>query len=131
MYHSKDFRDIYDKGYVDAIYIKDYEIIPKGGKYNPLDEQLQNPNKISIYHRYIETYVNLDYDIFKKAIENKDYVENECWLNAINDYYKNLFQHKKITRETILELINKTEDNIKDGISVTEVLPFFKNTEYN
>ena len=120
------FIDIYEKGYVDAIYIKDYEIIPKRGKCNPAAEQLKNQDKVSIYHKYIETSANLDYDDLREAIENKNYVKNECWLNAITEYYiKNLFQHKKITRGTILELINKTEDNIKDGISVIEVLPLF------
>ena len=104
----------------------DYDKLPKKGKYDPLDEGLRSQDKISIYHKYIETHVNLEYENLKEAIENKDYIENECWLNAITDHYKNLFQHKKITRETILELINKTEDNIKDGISVNDVMPFFQ-----
>ena len=30
-----------------------------------------------------------------------------------------------ITREIILEILGKTEDNIKEGLSITDVLPFF------
>jgi hypothetical protein len=127
MLTNEDFYNMYEKGYIDAIYIIDYDKLPKKGKYKPLDESLRSQDKISIYHKYIETYVNLEYEHLKEAIENKDYIENECWLNAITDYYKNLFQHKKITRETILTLINETEDNIKDGISVNDVMPLFSN----
>ena len=75
MLTSTDFIWIYEKGYVDTIYIKDYEIIPKRGKYNPAAEQLKNQDKVSIYHQYIETSVNLDYDNLREAIENKNYVK--------------------------------------------------------
>ena len=31
-----------------------------------------------------------------------------------------------MTRETILEILGRTEEGIKDGLSTKEVLPFFK-----
>jgi hypothetical protein len=123
---DKNFKEVYARNYIDAVYIMDYDLIPTKGKSRPLDKQLRNQENISIYHRYVETHVDLAYDNLREAIENKNYIENECWLNAITDHYKNLFQHKKITRETILQTINKTEDNIKHGISVNEILPFFE-----
>ena len=88
----------------DAMYIKHFDIMPTKGKYKPLKEQLKNNDKISIYHRYIETAVNLEYDNLREAIENKNYVKNECWINAITDNYKDTLLAKKrnpITRETI------------------------------
>jgi hypothetical protein len=47
------------------------------------------------------------------------------------DVYKdNLLSSDKkrnvITREKILQIIDKTEDNIKDGLSIEDVLPFFQ-----
>ena len=114
---------------LDAVYIMNAEPIPSKGKYKPLDTPLRNQEKVSIYHKYIETPVNLEYETLREAIENKNYVENECWLNAITEHYKESLLSKKrnpITRETILNIINKTEDNIKDGITINEILPFFE-----
>ena len=46
------------------------------------------------------------------------------------DFYGDnlLSQERKrnlITREIILEILGKTEEHIKEGLSITEVLPFF------
>ena len=79
----------------DAIYIKHVEAIPTKGKYKPLDTPLRNQEKVSIYHKYIETPVNLEYETLREAIENKNYVENECWLNAITEHYKESLLSKK------------------------------------
>ena len=51
-------------------------------------------------------------------------------LNTLNDFYGDnlLSQDKKrnvITRQIILDTIGKTEDTIKDGISLQDMLPFF------
>ena len=85
-----------------------------------------NQEKISIYHPYITTTVNLPSETLREALENKAHKANECWLNAILDNYSHtLLSQKKNNREKILEIINKTEDNIKSGISVNEMIPFF------
>ena len=64
------------------------------------------------------------------AIKNNKYVENECWINSIYDFYHDtlLRPDKKknmITRQTILEVLGRTEEDIKIGLTVDDVLPFF------
>ena len=124
---NKDFREMYERGYIEVIYIMDYDIIPTtGSKYQPLDENLMNQSKISMYHPYITTTINLAGETLREAIENKSHRVNECWLNAILDNYSHtLLKQKKNTRDKILEIINRTEDDIKNGISVNEMLSFF------
>ena len=61
-------------------------------------------------------------DTFAEAIKNKKYKKDECWINALFDVYGETlldpFKNKRyvITRETILQVIGKTEENIKDGL---------------
>ena len=50
-------------------------------------------------------------------------MENECWINTLYDFYGDnlLSQDKKrnvITRDIILETLGRTEDNIKEGLSI-------------
>ena len=48
-------------------------------------------------------------------------------MNAILDNYSHtLLAQKRNNRERILELINKTEDDVKNGLSVNEMMPFFE-----
>ena len=87
---------------------------------------------MSMYHKYIDTVLNLEADTLKEALDNKTYVKNECWINTLYDYYKddllNLEKSKRycITKAMILETIGKTEENIKQGVSVLEIQPFFE-----
>ena len=75
----------------------------------------------------------IDYtnDKSRALIQRKhNYVENECWINTLYDVYgDNLLSSTKkrnaVTREIILQIINKTEDDIKNGLSVHDILPFF------
>ena len=122
------FRDKFAREYIDAMYIMNYDIIPTSGKrYRPLEEDLTNQCKLGIYNTYITTAVNLPCETLKEALENKSHRANECWLNAILDNYSHtLLSQKKNNREHILNIINKTEDNIKNGISVNDMMPFFK-----
>ena len=54
---------------------------------------------------------------------------NECWLNALTDYYGDTVlgsnRREVLSREKLLELIGKTEENVKDGCSLPDVIPFF------
>ena len=75
--------------------------------------------------------MDLTKDTFKEAIQNNNYTKDECFLNTIYDFYRdNLLNPDKkrnvITREIILETIGKTEDNVKEGLSIDDVLPFFE-----
>ena len=80
---------------------------------------------------YISTELDLSQKTFKDSIATKKhYMENECWINALYDFYGDnlLSQDKKrnvITRDIILETLGRTEDNIKEGLSISEILPFF------
>ena len=48
-------------------------------------------------------------------------------MNAILDNYSHtLLAQKNNNREKILEIINKTEDDVKNGLSVNEMMPFFE-----
>jgi hypothetical protein len=81
----------------------------------------------------------IDYtnDKSRALIQRKhNYVENECWINTLYDVYgDNLLSSTKkrnaVTREIILQIINKTEDDIKNGLSVHDILPFLCISDYN
>ena len=102
-------------------------------EYKPLEQKLQDTQKISMYHKYIDTRLNLECETFDEAIKNNIYIEKECCINTLYDYYGDglLNPNKKqksylITREMILETVGKTEDNIKDGIKLPELKLFFE-----
>jgi len=58
------FTHKFEQGYIDAIYIIGYDMIPTTSKkYKLLDEELMNQEKISIYNPYITTSINLLRDI--------------------------------------------------------------------
>ena len=72
----------------------------------------------------------MDATTFKDAISKGNYQKDECFINSIFDFYgDNLMRADKkrnvINRATILQTIGKTEENIKDGLSIEDVLPFF------
>lgn len=105
-------------------------------EYDPIEEDLQDTAKISMYHKYINTKFDLEFDTFEEAIKNNNYVEKECCINTLYDYYKDslLNPDKKqqsylITRDMILKTLGKTEENIKDGIKLPELKMFFE--KYN
>ena len=99
---DKNFAHKFEQGYIDAIYIIDYDMIPiNSKKYKPLDEELTNREKISIYHPYITTSINLPYETFREALANKNHKANECWLNAnLDNYSHTLLSQKKIIIES-------------------------------
>jgi len=81
---------------------------------------------------YISTELDMNFDNLKEALDNKNYIENECWINTIMDYYGDtiLSPEKSLryrfTRKQLLELLNVNEETIKQGLTVNEVLPFFE-----
>ena len=120
------------EGYIVGILILNYKIQDKPvEEYNPKTTRLRNATKQSINYKYVHTELDLTKDNFKDAIENNNYIKDECWINTLYDIYKdNLLspykhQRYRITREVILSTINKTEENIKDGLTIDDILPFF------
>ena len=131
--HFEEFRrKRYD--YIHAVYIKSVEKLDSPDvDYDPYTQRLQDATHSSINFKYIQTSVDLKYDTFKEAIKNDNYIDNECWINSIYDFYKDTLMNEnkrnRLTREIILEDIGKTEETIKSGISINDILPFFK--KYN
>ena len=105
---DKDFEE-YDSmiiyHYLNAIYITEAEEqTPTDKVYNPYEAPLKSTSNVSINYRYIHTNVELSKDTFAEAIKQEHYIENECWINSIYDFYKDslLRENKRhrITRET-------------------------------
>ena len=66
-----------------------------------------------------------------ESIKQEKYTQNECWINSITDFYgdtpMNINRKRNIlTRQKLLTIRNKTEETVKLGISLKDVLPFFK-----
>ena len=124
-------------GGLDALYLVKYMTDKRRNKkksyYQPLDLKLQNSLEcVSMYSKYISTELDVNCNSLRAAIENKSYIPNECWINTIMDFYNDtvLSQAKstryRVTREKMLELLNVSEDTVKDGLTVKDILPFFE-----
>ena len=64
-----------------------------------------------------------------KAIQNGHHIENECWINALTDFYKDTLMSEKtrnrLTREKVIEIIGR--DNFHEkGASIAEMEQVFK-----
>ena len=91
----------------------------------------RDTSNIGAYYRFTTTTLDLTKDTLKEAIENKQYVKNECFINSLYDFYgdsllKTKSQRYMINRAKIFKIIGKTEDDIKEGLSINDVLPFFQ-----
>ena len=117
-------------GYIVAFYIIDYLELKEGKGEDPKKAKKKSGEKMTIAYRYCANTLDLTKDTFKKAIALNNYVRNECWFNAIWEFYGNTLlsegkQRNKLRRETILKLLDQTEESIKNGLTISEVLPFF------
>ena len=100
-------------------------------KYDPKKRKLRNSDNIGIYHRFIETELDPEYETFAEAIRVKHYVKHECWINTLTDFYKDSLMGEKrkqqMTRETVLNLIGTTEDEFKNvGASIEDMSKVFR-----
>ena len=89
----------------------------------------------SIYHHYIQTDVNVDYSTIREAIENKNYKENECWINALVELFEGteLMRIKRgklaktLSREKVLELLQMSEEQfVANEASIIEMDAVFR-----
>ena len=84
---------------------------------NPKREKLRDATNDSMYHNFIQTPLNPEYEKLKEAIKVEHYQDNMCWINTLTDFYKNTLmddkkrEKNKLTRDGILKLIKKTEDD--------------------
>ena len=111
-------------------------IVESKSKHNPLSKKLKNAApKISVHNKYIETKLNTCFNTFKEALAYPHYVNNECWLNTIQDVYGDTLMSSKkrevVNRAKMLEVIGKTEETVKDGVSVEDVMPFLKSIAFS
>jgi hypothetical protein len=123
----------YGDNYITGYYLRKYEFLSTDDiePTDPVTSRKRNTQKkLYMCYYYISTELDLSQNTFKDSISTKHYVENECWINTLYDFYGDnlLSQDKKrnvITRDIILETLGRTEDNIKEGLSISEILTFF------
>ena len=131
-------RDISSRlyGYVQAVVIYSASQVSNAEDIDVEEEGLRETKNVSIYNYYHETLIDPTRETVEEAIKNKDYRENECWINALLEKYEGtkLTKEKRgslakpaLTRSKILEMLNRTEDDIhKYGISINQMKPIFK-----
>eukprot|EP00438_Fugacium_kawagutii_P012227 Skav223953 [mRNA] locus=scaffold798:243805:247131:- [translate_table: standard] len=97
-----------------------------------MTENLTDAENVSIYHRYINTPIQMEAPTIKEAIHKGHYQKNMCWVNALTDFYGETLMSektkKRLTSEKIIELINK-KDFYEKGASITDMQRVFE--EYN
>ena len=118
------------KGYLNGIMVLSADKKAEIAGTAPRLTRKRGDDKIMIQYRYASNQIDVSKDTMEAAIKNNKYVENECWINSIYDFYHDtlLRPDKKknmITRETILQVLGRTEEDIKIGLTVDDVLPFF------
>ena len=126
-------RETLAPGYVQAIMVLRYTEDRDGPVANPADAAMAAAgDKMTINYRYCCNQLDLAKDTFAEAMQNNLYKSNECWINTIYDFYgetlldPNKHQRYRIERKDILQILGKTEENVKDGLTIQEVVPFFE-----
>ena len=89
---------------VECYKITDVELVGDDGeKYNIITENLRDAVNVSIYHRYVHTPIAQNADTLKEAISKGHYIDNECWINLLTDYYADTIMNertrKRLTRK--------------------------------
>ena len=131
--HNENFSEMMERfgdSYLAAVYPMRLRDLAEGKTFVPKHTKNKDTEKLAAYYRYTTTELDMDATTFKDAISKGNYQKDECFINSIFDFYgDNLMRADKkrnvINRATILQTIGKTEENIKDGLSIEDVLPFF------
>ena len=117
---------------LDAIKIYSATVVDGNNEdYDPKKRKLRNSDNIGIYHRFIETELDPEYETFAEAIRVKHYVKHECWINTLTDFYQNTLMGERrkqpLTREAVLNLIGTTENDFKTvGASIEDMSKVFR-----
>ena len=108
--------------YIDAIRIEKIDLLESDDiDFDVFADELRDAkHNVSIYHKYIQTELNPDCLTLKEALKKNNHIENECWINTLTDHYadtlmreKKAHNGKQLTREKILKIINKTDEEFK------------------
>ena len=99
-------------------------------EFEPKRQKNKDTNKVGAYYMYSCTPMDLSKDTFKEAIQNMNYTKDECFINTLYDFYRETLlnpdrSRNVVTRQSILETINMTEETVKNGISIEDIVPFF------
>ena len=111
---------------------KSIQQISDATNYEPMNERLRDTQKISTFNKYLVMEpIQYGNDIYEQLDVHKS---NECWLNVLEENYSDTLlrqdkQQNLITREMILNLLNKTEETVKNGSSISEIMLFYQ--KYN
>ena len=119
-----EFYSKYPPDYITAAKILSIDEIEDGdGKREQKKEKLKNAENVSMYHEYIETVFKPNASTIKEAIARNDYIENECWVNALVEHYKDCPRKKnQLTREKILDVLKMNEEEFnKNGASIEDM----------
>eukprot|EP00760_Papus_ankaliazontas_P029851 PhM_4_TR4499/c0_g2_i1/m.21907 len=79
-----------------------------------------------ISNKFISNRIRINGGEIATALEQNE--PNECVINAIVNTFAGMSTYN-ITRDKVIQAIGLTEDDIKDGISINEMKPFFE--KYN
>ena len=122
--------------YIDAIRIEKIDLLESDDiDYDVFADELRDAkHNVSIYHKYIQTELNPDCLTLKEALKKNKHIENECWINTLTDHYadtlmrdKKAHNAKNLTRDEILKIINKTDEEFKkSGASINVMDNVFK-----
>ena len=137
---DKNFREMTDNNnfynYIDAIRIEKIDLLESDDvDFDVFADELRDAkHNVSIYHKYIQTELNPDCLTLKEALKKNDHIENECWINTLTDHYadtlmrdKKKHNAKNLTRDEILKIINKTDEEFKkSGASINMMDKVFK-----
>ena len=90
---------------------------------------MRDASHVSIYQRYVHTPIRMSEDTLQNAIKKGNYFENECWINAMTDFYSDTLMNSKtrnrLTREKNIEILGR--DNFHEtGASIQEMEAVFK-----
>ena len=136
---SSEFDDIgHLVEYADAIRIESVELVETDtSNYDEREQSLRESQNISIYYRYIQTEVDADALTIKEALQQKEYKDNECWINALLENFEgtDLLREKRqqkntiptLSRNKVLELLEMTEEEfINNGASINQMDKVFQ-----
>ena len=118
----------------DAIKIQGVEKVKKNGeKIDITKEDLTDASEnVSIYHRYVLTEVNSRMGYLKGALEKHEHTKNQCWKNALVDFYSDtLMDDRRRKRQSVDKIIEITgrDDFYRKGASISDMDKVFR--EFN